>query len=823
MRYARISFVVPALVLALSFLVAPAAAEEPPPMRGPAGYVENIETPGADGGALGEAAAARAEAERAAETGGEVPGLRRKTAKGVEEIVVQARKRAELLEDTPVSVTALNEDLLREAGVTRLDEIRELVPNLTIRTARSGQDTIVQIRGIGTATGEVVFDPGVGIYVDGVFLPRSLGGLIDVLDVEQIEVLRGPQGTLFGKNTVGGAINVTTIKPREEFEGLAFLRAGNLGRIDTRAMLNLPIIDEQLFGRFAFASTNDQGYTFNTLRDEYWSNRESLSFLGSLRWIPADHVTFDVSGSYSKSHARPKGGQCEFVQNTEILGLYPGYKEECEKSEPFTFQADTHSVFDIESYGLWGTLAYDAGDVGPIDNLEVKSITSWRQQLLRLRNDIDMTGLTVLQLGLMDGGPLDSRPGFQQQISQELQANGSAWDDRITFVGGAFWFWEKSDVAFTTYSQPTIVFPPPLGQPAAIDFLSQTTTDNWNWALYTQVTADLTEWLSLTGGVRYTEEKKGATQLNRNRADPDDISLPKTGSAIYSAWTPMGSLAARLPEDLLDSTPLDHLMTYFTYSRGFRGGGFNGVINPFATALDPFEPEFIDSFEIGAKTIAFDRRYVFNLSLFLGKYDDIQVAALRVRRDPDNPDSTLVERLTQNAAKATTKGVEAELFAVPIDGLQIGGSLGYLDARYDEFPNAVSELSDQLVNRAGQTFNGVPQWQSHIGIQYSMQLPSPGPRWLEGWITPRLDWSYQSEVHFFGEELTRAFQPGYNLLHARLSYDFNDSATQVALWGRNLTDETYAGDASTIANLFGSVAMYSDPPRTYGVELSHRF
>ena len=177
------------------------------------------------------------------------------SARHVEEIVVQARKRAELLEETPISISVVGAAEMRETGVTRLDDVQQLVPNLRIASPSDGQAADFVIRGVGTPqSSAIAFDPGVGIYVDGVFLPRAVGTLIDVLDVQQIEVLRGPQGTLFGKNTVGGAVNITTVKPQEKLEGFALLRPASLGQVYTQAMLNLPVVEDRVFARLSMST-----------------------------------------------------------------------------------------------------------------------------------------------------------------------------------------------------------------------------------------------------------------------------------------------------------------------------------------------------------------------------------------------------------------------------------------------------------------------------------------------------------------------------------------------------------------------------------------
>ena len=809
-------------VLILAALLAPleptTAIGQPPPAA-PSEYLESIETAGDVGGPEDEVDAGPAQASEALSGG--ATGLSRRTQERVEEIVVQARKRAELLEDTPVSVTAISENTLREAGVVRLDQIQQLVPNLQFYTANNGQGAQVRIRGIGTSTGEIAFDPGVGIYVDGVFLPRALGSIIDTVDVEQIEVLRGPQGTLFGKNTVGGAINITTTKPSPELEGLAMIRAGNFGTFDGRVMLNLPVeigwLEDKLFSRVAFASRTTDGYVENTLIPQKLSNRNSLAFIGSLRFLPIEDLTVDLSGTWSRDLNAGLGPRCRVSNpNAPLLDIYPGLQEACEEAEPFRFQGNTSQLSEVESYGMWGTIRYDLGDAGPFEDLEAKSITSWREQITRMRLELDGTLFPAVQLSSAGGpSPLDGPPGFQQQIMQEVQISGAAADGDVHYVLGFFAMWETGLDSRTVASG--------LG---VLNFVRNTNNeiDNWTWAPYAQATWDIVDWLSITGGLRYTEDKKGADVLTTDPTNPAALpDLDRGKSAIFTSWTPMGSIALRAPEDWLDELYLDHLMGYFTYARGFKGGGFNAIFNPLAESLDSFEPETLDSFEVGFKTIGWEQRITLNASFFLGKYDQIQVTSVRDLTMPGDEIPTLVQ-LTQNAAKATTKGAELELLALPTTGLRMNGSVGLLDTRYDSFPNAIDSVTGETIDRAGQNFRVSPRLQTHVSVQYSFGVDLPGPRWLRGWLTPRLDWYYQSFVHFEGIEVAATNQRGYNLLHGRLSYDFLDDRAQIALWSQNMTNEEYLtyGLASVVSS-WGVGLPYYASPRTYGAEISYRF
>ena len=828
MRAARSSGLVQVRVLsaaisvALSMAVLPAWAESAPSM-GTAPATESMMAPSQgeeqgeapDGGLSGELDSMEAQFEEARANDGEISGVSPQAARRIEEIVVSARKREEALEETPVSVTALGAGALVEHGVFRLDDIEEMVPNLTFQRNPEGQDAMVRIRGIGTPRASIQFDPGVGIYVDGVFLSRASGGLIDVLDVQQIEVLRGPQGTLFGKNTVGGALNISTVRPHESVEGSVLVRAGNFGMVNARGMLNLPIVEDRLLSRFAVSTDRSNGYVYNEFLDEDLSGRDNLNFVGSLRYLALDDLIIDVTGSWSRSRSPGRGGQCKYIQPTGLQGFVPDWPEECRRSRPYRVEANRQLV-DNESYGVWGTAQWDLGSVGPIDELSFKSITSWREQNSRFRSDSDGTASRLIELAQTGNGPVGGYPGSARQISQEIQVNGQALDERLVFVGGYFYFNETAD----------------SGQILEVDLgsfnrVTRNLLDvsNWNWAFYGQGTFAATEWLSLTGGIRYSEEKKGLSALNLSIDAETGEALPVppltdgASDAIFSAWTPMATVALQVPESMLGDAPLDHLMGYFTYARGFKGGGFNALGENLTGELEYFAPEFLDSFEVGAKTIALDQRLTMNLSLFFGKYDDIQVTSIRDVGTVENPQ---VVQLTLNAARATTRGLEWEFTAIPVDGLQINGSVGVIDARYDNYIG-INDLNNEEIDRAGQTFNNTPQLQTFLALQYSLPIDLRSSRALSGWLTPRLEWAYQSEVHYNGPELLAGIQRGFNLLNARLSYDFLDDRAQIALWGKNLTNEGWFGNSTPIANFFGVSLNYYEPPRTFGGELSYRF
>ena len=482
---------------------------------------------------------------------------------GIEEIVVTARKRTESLETIPVSVTAFSGDDLHAAQVRDIADIEQMVPNLRFRRGRSGTDANVYIRGVGTQGDDVFLDQAVGIYVDGVYLARTAGSVLDLLDFQQLEVLRGPQGTLFGKNTVGGAINITTVKPQPELGGSVMVRGGNFDLVQTRATLNLPLgrgwLEDRLLSRFSFASTNTSGYTENTHLGVKWNDEDTVAFLGTLRFLPTDDITLDVSGTWSQTQGHGRGGECFLQRRSQFDGLPGGptdefydYCRDEDRLTPFEFESDVDGLNDQESYGTWATLNWDLGEVWIADDVSLKLIGSWREQVQRLREDIDMSRFNLFRWSSTGTGEFGGDPGFANQGTLELQETASFWDDRLSLVSGAFLYWEYVSTEFDYR-----VFEESFLSPAAGGLTkSEIKTDNFSWAIFTHGVLDVTDWMSLTAGVRYTREKKGAARLLSNSAvcesgadapcppdDPNDVlaGFDET-SQNFDAVTPMASV-----------------------------------------------------------------------------------------------------------------------------------------------------------------------------------------------------------------------------------------------------------------------------------------
>ncbi len=779
----------------------------------------------------------------------------------VDEIVVYARKRAELIEDTPVSVTAFDADRLQATGVTRIEQIQTMVPNTTMLRGSNGLTASFNIRGVGNFP-SIHFDQGVGVYVDGVYLSRNTGTILDLVDVQSIEVLRGPQGTLFGKNTLGGAVNVTTVKPKNEFEASLFVRAGSYDQVDTKAILNVPLdfeidaLQDKLFGRFTFASFYNEGYTYNSVRDERASDRNSINFLGSLRYLPTDWLTVDISGTWSKNTSRGLGAKCVYIEPENIDDGFAAiigsigqivrstgapvsdYRDRCNATTPYRFEADDAMFINLESYGAWGVFNIDLGAPRGFDSLTAKYTSSWREQSSRSRGDIDQTGFPIVGVANSGGGPfvttvsgplagttadLGGSPLSQRQIQQELQVNASALDERLTMIGGLWGFWENAENGLgTNYLPGTIIGSAPVGLGQTIGDVQ---TSNWDFAVYTQITAQPTEWLGLTGGVRYTLEKKGLQRvLQQPLADTaagfDPLPVDFEADDTFSDTTPMANLTLTTPQAWIADTPIEHLMGYFTYSQGFRGGGFNGDARFTTDALNiPFKPETIESFEWGIKSVLWENKVSLSLAYFRDERTDQQIPQVfEVEGQP------IGDVLVTNAGQSSTQGFEGEIIATPISGMLINGSVGYLDGVYDEFPDARDSRTGEVVDRSGERFSFLPEWQTYLGVQYSFDVDDWGPEWAWGSLTPRADWSWQSRVVNWNPELPELVQPAFHLLNLRTTYQFNDGDSSIAVFVNNVTDEAYFRDSIALGpRLSLVVGRYYEAPRWWGVEISQRF
>lgn len=746
---------------------------------------------------------------------------------GLGDIIVTAQKRAESLQDTPLAISALDAAVIEQRGITDVSDLGSTAPNLVIsETASATANPSISIRGIVDNDPILTADPAVGLYVDGVIIGRSAGALFDMMDLERVEVLRGPQGTLYGRNTTGGAVNLISAKPAKDFGGKLQFGYGRFNEFVAKALLDTgELNDSGVAMKFGYLHSQRNGTVDNLLqpadrRDPGARNVDALR--AALRFDKGSGFTLDYAFDYSNRNGRANAYQMRAIRPdiAAYLALSPAFGGNAlqisdHRLGKIAIDYDGNIRDKVTGHTL--TLNLDMGDT------TFRSITGYRKWANHIdSSDIDGNGglrgflvspailappFPFIPLGV---GPVDlfhtSNERHQHQISQEFNLIGSV-DDDLEYVVGLYYFREKA-----TEDNPqgfTLVLPSPVPIPIAPGIELNSFGVNVNtrltyrhvsrsMAAFSQVTwkpAALDHRLSLTGGLRYTEDKKHLTQSSPVPPGPRDLSrkfdrINWLANIAYD-WT-------------------DDIMTYARASTGYKAGGFN------ARAADDngFDPEDITSYEIGFKSDLFDRRLRLNLAAFHAIYDDLQVQQFLAG-------SGGASSTTVNAAKATYTGVEAEVKALITTGLTFEASVGYTDRKYKKFifvdpvTNLPVDISDvaKFQYSAGTT--------ASVGAQYDTPLGDFGR------LTARADWSYRSKIYWhpvnpFNDVIA---DDGLGLLSGRISLseiDLGGSQAAIAIWGRNLTNEEYLLSGIDFGALGFAGGMYGDP-RSYGVELTLKF
>jgi iron complex outermembrane receptor protein len=698
---------------------------------------------------------------------------------GLEEITVTARKREEKLQETPISMSAFSAKGLEQRAITRIDEIANAVPNLTIKSsvATSGNSSSASffIRGIGQSDFLLNVDPGVGLYVDGVYIPRSIGGLLDLLDPQRIEVLRGPQGTLFGRNTIGGAISITSQKPSATWGGYGQVTTGTDSRLDFAGRVSGPITEDLLVALSGERLKQD-GYVKGVgpgATDE--GNKDSFTLRAQVAYTPTERLAIDLSADITQQREQPApnvlvavnpnalfvgfynakvGGSCvtaaaasnpSCLSSAYILGPFKTastYTSANPVSNAFgqsylggTFQPKS----DADIFGLSATVTYD------FDDFKLKSISAYRSVNAFYPRDTDHSPLAMEQV---------LNRFTDEEYTQELQATGALFDDRLKWIVGAFYDHEQG-----THRDFLDV--------DLFSALSGGSVDNDSYAIYTQETYDITEQLSGTFGIRWTDDIK--------RFSPDQYIVQDLGLGIPPGvpllpfqevkassrqWTPYVNLTYKW-------TP--EVMTYVSYSEGYKAGGFTQRVFPPLPATPSFAPETAKVYEIGFKTTEFDRKVQINGAAFYTDYQNLQVNTLAG-----------IAPITQNAAAATIKGFELEVQAAPIDGLLLEASTGYLDAAYNQLDASAINAGLAIGNKLVDT----PKWSYSVSASYDVKMP-----W--GIVTPRADWSYRSSIENDALNHALIHQNGYGLLNLSVSYHDPDELWSVTAGGLNVLNQVY--------------------------------
>jgi len=708
-------------------------------------------------------------------------------ASNVDDVVVTARRREESLKDVPVAVTAVTSERLEQTGAADITTLQAQTPNATVQVARGTNSTLTTfIRGVGQQDPLWGFEPGVGLYVDDVYVARPQGAVLDIFDIERLEVLRGPQGTLYGRNTIGGAIKYVTKRLGPDPELTLKGAYGSYNQVDLIASGSAPITETlRIGGAIARYTRDGYGTNLNTGAEHY--NKDVTAGRLSVEWTPRDDLFFRLAGDITEDESNARHGYRLKAPTTDDV-------------------YDTRAGIGDDGYVRTRGLSL-TGEWNVNDAVTLKSVTAWRDGDTK-GDGIDFDGLPQ---------PILDIPGYyaDSQFTQEFQLlfQGERWQG----VAGVFYMDASAEGAFDT----VIGLYPSMGPglPAGLTTFTGGKVDTESFAVFADFSYDVTDQLSLSVGGRWTRDKKSVDQLRQNYlgikspffgngsaipAGPP--STDYTNSDTYSEFTPRVSASYKFTPELTG---------YASYGRGFKSGGFDmrGDASLYPETVNGYQPELVDTYEIGLKGSLLDRRINFATALFKSEYTDQQITS-QFFIPP-----TSVVSYVDNAGSSEIWGWELEASARITDSFIPRLTLGYLDAKFNDFVT-LNPLTGKRENMADQRhFQNTPDWTASLALPYSFDLGDRG----SVLFTPTA--AYRGATQMFETPIPLLDQGSYWLYDATLMWTSPDARYRVSLAGRNLGDERYrAGGYNFPGAITGdSVIGFYGPPRTVTLSVPARF
>jgi iron complex outermembrane receptor protein len=729
----------------------------------------------------------------------------------IEEIVVTAQRREQKLQDVPVAVTAITTDQIESRGIDNLSDLNAVAPGLQIsKTPSNSTISQITIRGVSQINPAIYWDPAVGIYLDGVYIGKAQGSIFDVVDLAAVEVLRGPQGTLYGRNTIGGTINLRSRAPTGQFDGSATVEVGNFDALVGKVALDLPkwgILSVSLGARTerrsGWVETDQQTSSVNDLNDRH---NEGLRLAAKLDFRD------DLQGLYSFDRSTiDQAPNFDQLYRADIPFLAPFASHDRERH--VAVDAPMWEYARIQGHAF--TLSWNVAE-----HQTIKSITGYRRLEWNDSLDLDGTALPVA---------FTQRFTDYDQFSQDLQLTGAAGP--LNYVGGVYYFHDNGKTVNPQH------FFDIAGPDNDADFDSRYGTKTKAWAAYGQVDWTVIDPLTVSAGVRYTHEKKELDRVYGQDVGPDGngfvylIPEGTHGSKTFHDTTPMFAINYKLTPDV---------NVYARWAEGFKSGGFNGefsdpagsVASNVNETLTPFKPEKQKSLEVGTKANLFDSRATVAVAAFHNKLKDLQTSIFL--------GSGAAATVVRNAGKATVDGAEIELAFVPVKGTQVRLNYAYLDPEYDQYVNNVPDgaggfvAQDQADDRA---FVHAPKNMVNAVIDSTLA------KLKVGLVKATLDYAW-TDSFFTYAYLKSTSAPGYNpatdqladnskvdahgILNLRLALTevrLSDTATgEFAAWCRNVGNDDTANNFIDFGPGFGNltVANFEDP-RTFGVSATVRF
>lgn len=707
-----------------------------------------------------------------------------------EEIVVTAQKREQKLQDVPVAVSAFTTKTLENQGTVSLLNLNAKAPNVILQpVGYSPFASMFYIRGLGFQDVESSFEPSVGTEVNGVYLTRNSGALMDFYDVESVEILRGPQGTLYGRNTIGGLVSVRTKRPDGEFNGGAMVTVGDHGRLEGRAAVNFPISDT-LSGRVSLLFKEYDGYNYNVTQDRDEGGYTTVAGRLTLAYKPNEKfdATLIVDGDRDK-------GTGASMRNAGLPGnsFTPLSPQDGPRYHTY---GDLPIFSHVETWGTTLEMNYDVG-FGTIT-----SVTGYREFDDHLTSDYDAGASS---LAFFHGERIQDHHQFSEEL--RIASNG---DGPLNYVFGVYFLDQGYKIS---NDQNAKLFIPGLGSIWIINDAQRAAQDNTAIAVFGQIDYNVTEQLVLTLGGRYSYEEKEFTN------DPLDPVNPFTGAITgetpatthkdnWNKFTPKVGMSYKFNDDV---------MAYAQWQQGLRSGGFNGRANT-DLAIGPYGTETVDAYEIGMKSTLADGKLRFNLAAFRNDYSDVQTGTQGEIRDASGAVIGF-QSIVVNAASQRIDGVEVEANWSVTDEFTINFNAGWLDARYTDY---VADLtSDGIANPTDNTdlpLPFTPKWSGSLGLTYEHDF-------AEGTLTLNGNAVYMDDVYTSSGTINRTsdvfVREANTLFDATISWRPVDAGWKVALWGKNITNEHYINNTFGLGTL-GNLRIYA-PPMTWGVDVGYDF
>ena len=717
----------------------------------------------------------------AAQEAGTVPTTAQEAA-SVEDIVVTARRRDEQLKDVPIAVSALSAERLEATGAVDITALQQQTPNATVQIARGSNSTLISfIRGVGQQDPLWGFEPGVGLYIDDVYVARPQGAVLDIFDIQRIEVLRGPQGTLYGRNTIGGAIKYVTKRLDMDPSLTARAEFGSYNEHNFLLSGSMPIGDTFAVGA-AVATYNHDGYGENLFTGEDQYDKDVTAYRASAEWTPNDDLFFRLAWDRVEDDSAPRHGHREVVSTD---GLWT----------PPANEYDTYAGLTGEQRVVTDGVSL-TGEYRVNDMLTLKSITAYRSGDTETIIDFDQTPLPTLDIPAIYS---------DDQFTQEFQAlfTGERWSG----VAGLYYLDGTSSGAFDT-----------IAGNLGISIAAAGSVDTKSFSAFADFSYDLTDRLHVSLGGRYTKDDKDAEVLRLfflgagrtpytggPAATPIATRTNYTASDTFEKFTPRASISYDFS---------DEITGYASVSQGFKSGGWDmrgdAVLVP--QTVDGYQPETVTAYELGLKGSAFDRRLSFASAVFYSDYQDQQITTQQVATPPQVGIASVVD----NVGASTIYGFELEGSAFLTDDITANFAVGYLKNEFDEFITLVTgspvDISD---TREPQNS---PEWSAYYGMTWRGDILGGELR-----VTPSL--SYRSDYHLFDIPDPILDQEGYVLADASVIWTAPSGNWELGLFGRNLTDVRYRVGAYSFpgATYNNSISAFYGPPTTYSARLTVKF